>query len=65
MNVLFFLYVLYDLRKFWIIMNFAAATLPTSSPFLLPSAPPLSYRSNFDFPEAVPEVPDIIVEGGR
>ncbi|KAL4001833.1 Protein tyrosine kinase family protein [Acanthocheilonema viteae] len=41
-----------------------SATLPTSSPFLLPSAPPSSYRSNFDFPEAVPEVPDIIVEGG-
>ncbi|EJD74297.1 TKL/RAF/KSR protein kinase [Loa loa] len=40
------------------------ATLPTSSPFLLPSAPPSSYKSNFDFPEAVPEVPDIVVEGG-
>uniref|UniRef100_A0A158Q6Q7 Kinase suppressor of Ras 2 n=1 Tax=Elaeophora elaphi TaxID=1147741 RepID=A0A158Q6Q7_9BILA len=41
-----------------------SATLPTSSPFLSPSAPPSSYRSNFDFPEAVPEVPDIVVESG-
>uniref|UniRef100_A0A1I8EH42 Uncharacterized protein n=1 Tax=Wuchereria bancrofti TaxID=6293 RepID=A0A1I8EH42_WUCBA len=41
-----------------------SAVLPTSSPLLLPSAPPSSYRSNFDFPEAVPEVPDIVVEGG-
>lgn len=41
-----------------------SATIPISSPFLLPSAPPTSYRSNFDFPEAVPEVPDIVVEGG-
>ncbi|KAK6100994.1 Protein tyrosine kinase family protein [Brugia pahangi] len=41
-----------------------SVVLPTSSPFLLPSAPPSSYRSNFDFPEAVPEVPDIVVEGG-
>uniref|UniRef100_A0A915Q5C2 Uncharacterized protein n=1 Tax=Setaria digitata TaxID=48799 RepID=A0A915Q5C2_9BILA len=41
-----------------------SATIPTSSPFLLPSAPPSSYRNNFDFPEALPEVPDIVVEGG-
>uniref|UniRef100_A0A8R1U1V0 Uncharacterized protein n=1 Tax=Onchocerca volvulus TaxID=6282 RepID=A0A8R1U1V0_ONCVO len=41
-----------------------SATLPASSPFLLPSAPPSSYRSNFDFPESVPELPDIVVESG-
>ncbi|KAM3724096.1 Kinase suppressor of Ras [Dirofilaria immitis] len=39
-----------------------STTLPTSGPFLLPSAPPSSYRCNFDFPEAVPELPDIVVE---
>ncbi|VDM97057.1 unnamed protein product [Thelazia callipaeda] len=41
-----------------------AAVVPTTSPFLLPSAPPSSYKNNFDFPESVPEVPDIVVESG-
>ncbi|MFH4979398.1 hypothetical protein AB6A40_006107 [Gnathostoma spinigerum] len=39
-----------------------SATLPsTSSPYLLPSGS-MVVRSNFDFPDTVPELPDIVVD---
>lgn len=36
-----------------------------TSPFLMPTATTGTFRNNFDFPEAVPEVPDIIVDTGQ
>ncbi|VDK56451.1 unnamed protein product [Anisakis simplex] len=36
-----------------------------TSPFLMPTATTGTFRNNFDFPEAVPEVPDIVVDTGQ
>lgn len=44
---------------------YSTTAVPSSSPFLLPSAASTSFRSNFDFPESVPEVPDIVVDSSQ
>uniref|UniRef100_A0A915B8E6 Protein kinase domain-containing protein n=3 Tax=Parascaris univalens TaxID=6257 RepID=A0A915B8E6_PARUN len=41
----------------------SATISSSSSPFLVPAS--TTFRSNFDFPESVPEVPDIVVDTGH
>ncbi|VDM42256.1 unnamed protein product [Toxocara canis] len=43
----------------------SATMSSASSPFLMPAPTTASFRNNFDFPQAVPEVPDIVVDTGH